>query len=572
MIPILYKRTDTDYTTEGLGRLGETLSCRCTVNLTTTQYELELEYPTDGALQKELKLGAQVLAVPFEGERPQPFDVAGISTGFKGRKVVHCRHIGYRLSGWTCKPFSASNAFDAMDRIQALEGDCGFIFYCESAQPTKGDYELTAPKSIRAVLLDIVKEYGGSLWFDGNKVVLRQGTLDLRTDLGYTLANEDGKVLADQNGAPLIWETRQATGEYFGLDLGTIVSEGKNMTDLKREADNTEQYTRVLAWYKGTAEDGSDVFHSGVSLIQLDSAPELYQKTKSVDMTKEAEALGIPITDGVMESLATDYIIAHMRELRGTESLQVSFTAAELQGARMESIRPMDIVTVIADSLPQPVEETVTQTVYDVLAEQYVSVSLGDTLPSLGTVLIKSAEGVSTDTEKAISDLQDTVSDLQDTVTEQAEAGPYTLNVGQVPGSSGTGYYYGVYDVGAAPADYQKALDAGREVEFVGYIGIMESLGTTNYAFRFRLTNSGYVSGSSANSWGLTFTDQSDSNYEMKLSGRQYRSGNMELTLRLSGGSIDGTSSDSRHWIGAAAEYAKLTPKSGIVYLILEGL
>lgn len=53
MVPILFDKSATTWTTNGLGRLSEAISCKVTEER-NGEYELEMQYPVSGPLFKYL--------------------------------------------------------------------------------------------------------------------------------------------------------------------------------------------------------------------------------------------------------------------------------------------------------------------------------------------------------------------------------------------------------------------------------------------------------------------------------------------------------------------------------------
>ena len=65
MIPCLYQNTETTFTTNGIGKLCDSMSARV-VEKRNGSYELKLTYPSDGLHAEELLEGAIILAKPSE--------------------------------------------------------------------------------------------------------------------------------------------------------------------------------------------------------------------------------------------------------------------------------------------------------------------------------------------------------------------------------------------------------------------------------------------------------------------------------------------------------------------------
>ena len=66
MIPILFEGTETEFTTNGLGRLADAISCRAVEEENAT-YELEMTYPVSGIHFQDIQEGRIILAQPHDG-------------------------------------------------------------------------------------------------------------------------------------------------------------------------------------------------------------------------------------------------------------------------------------------------------------------------------------------------------------------------------------------------------------------------------------------------------------------------------------------------------------------------
>ena len=74
MKPILFAEGQTNFTTNGLGRLPDAISCKVTEER-NGQYELHMEYPIDGQLIEEIKYSRIIYATSADGKSPQPFRI-----------------------------------------------------------------------------------------------------------------------------------------------------------------------------------------------------------------------------------------------------------------------------------------------------------------------------------------------------------------------------------------------------------------------------------------------------------------------------------------------------------------
>lgn len=224
MIPILFDKSATTWTTNGLGRLSEAISCKVTEER-NGEYELEMQYPVSGPLFKYLLNDNIIYAKAFEGTNDdhanQPFRIYKVSKPLSGKVTVSARHNSYRLS-YTPVGFVPSAQRSAKSSLSAItsaikDPSCPYKFSTDisSAALTFG---IDAPMSIRSALggdNGFIDTYGGEVkWDDFNVSILSSR----------------------------------------GRDNGVAIRYGKNLTDLKEEENIEKTYTAIFGYYKADAE------------------------------------------------------------------------------------------------------------------------------------------------------------------------------------------------------------------------------------------------------------------------------------------------------------------------------
>ena len=101
MIPCLYTETETAFTTNGIGKLCDTLSCYVTEKRNGS-YELKMTYSASGLHAEDLVEGNIILAKPSERATYQPFRIYKITTGadldrFRGILGMDMLHAAVRV-------------------------------------------------------------------------------------------------------------------------------------------------------------------------------------------------------------------------------------------------------------------------------------------------------------------------------------------------------------------------------------------------------------------------------------------------------------------------------------------
>jgi len=107
MTPVLYPKGETNFITDGLGRLTETVSCLVTEELNGV-YECSLKIPRNARLASALMNYEQTIiyTTHANGKAPQPFDVYRVDMTEEGIITVNAKHISRRLNRRIIKPYS----------------------------------------------------------------------------------------------------------------------------------------------------------------------------------------------------------------------------------------------------------------------------------------------------------------------------------------------------------------------------------------------------------------------------------------------------------------------------------
>ena len=116
--PILYNATETDFSHNGLGILGDCASCEVTEEANGS-FELAMTYPMDGIHYEDIADRAIIKAKADQFRDPQLFRVYAVSKPMSGIVTVLAEHISYDLSGIPVKPFSADSVALALSRLKS---------------------------------------------------------------------------------------------------------------------------------------------------------------------------------------------------------------------------------------------------------------------------------------------------------------------------------------------------------------------------------------------------------------------------------------------------------------------
>lgn len=201
MIPILYESNETTFTSLGLGRLRDCISCTVTEERNGI-YECDFEYPVNGVNYSLIKPG-RVIAVEHDDTNDvQPFDIMSSSKPIGGVVSFHAVHISYRMSKMVASGSNINSLPAAFAMLSNSTPANPFVF--QSDLTNTDGYMASAngiPKSVRQMLGgeegSILDTYGGEFKFDKWTVNLmnNRGTMkDFTIRYGVDLANYNEEV------------------------------------------------------------------------------------------------------------------------------------------------------------------------------------------------------------------------------------------------------------------------------------------------------------------------------------------------------------------------------------------
>lgn len=309
MVPILFLQHNTDFSTNGVGRLTDAVECIVTEERNGV-YELETVYPITGARYSDIDVGMIIGARHDDAGDVQPFRIYKITRPISGLVRIYARHISYDLNKIVVTPFSAGSLAEALDGITShAVQNCPFTFTTDKI--VNSPLSVDVPTSVRSILGgmegSILDLYGGEYEFDGYNVILHL--------------------------------TR-------GVDSDVTIRYGKNLTDLTAEADGEGSVSAVVAYWRGADADGNETVIYMPYAIAADVGTagayvnengeeygnedgEIYEGvlnpmlTTPLDLSEKFEE---PPTQAELEAAAEEWINSHAT-VTPSESLSISFVA-----------------------------------------------------------------------------------------------------------------------------------------------------------------------------------------------------------------------------------------------------
>ena len=405
MIPILYENSETEFVSNGIGRLRDITSCVVTEERNGI-YECDFEMPIDGAHFDDVQIGRIIAVEHDESGDVQPFDIVSYSRPISGTVQFHAVHISYRQSKMTASGTDINSLTDAFSMLRNSTPSNPFTYWTNksgNAYMSAGDGE---PRSVRQFLGgvegSILDTYGGEYEWDKFTVKL--------------------------------WAQR-------GEDRTLTIRYGVNMLDYTDETDASESYNAVLPFWKGTDESGNELIVKG-SMVSSDM-PTQSGRTECVPLNLSDKFETKPTVEAV-EQMGADHM-ASVRSYLPATSIKVDFVRLTdspeySKFAELQQCRLCDTVRVIFPTYNQESRYKVVKTEYDVLLERYTALELGTLSTSLSEAL-----GISDSSQKSGGvKLQNIVIAQQHTLTTTLTASNGTTTYGTYTVSKNGFYPAGV--------------------------------------------------------------------------------------------------------------------------------
>ena len=361
MIPILYKADATNFASYGIGALPDTISCEVTEERNGA-YECVVKYPVTGMNYSEIKRERIIKAKPSDTGSPQAFRIYRVTTPINGIVKIYAQHISYDLAAiatpqWESTPITPQLAIEEV--FDNALTPHRFTFQTDYTEAKA--FAVSKPKSLRAVLGgeegSVLSLWGGEFEWDNFKVIHHQGR---------------------------------------GHNNGVVIEYGKNLTKFEHDSDISDVYTDLLPYAVTEDEDGNEtVITLAEQILQIGKTTLSQRKTLIKDFTDSFDIDAV-ITENLLREKAQKYLENNPLGME-TPTLTISFEALWKQpeyAAVLERVALCDTVTVRHSELGISEHVKVIKTVYDTLAEKYVSITLGSAKASLLSTISDTAQSI----------------------------------------------------------------------------------------------------------------------------------------------------------------------------------
>lgn len=337
----LFPPTATSFDTNGLGSLGEAISCIVTEERNGS-FELEMVYPVTGKHYNDIEKRSILYVKPNPVDPPQAFRIYAYTKPMDGLVTYQAEHISYDLAGYPVKAFSASScsqAFVSLKNSSVISHP--FTFWTDKSNA--GSIRVTTPTPTRSVLGgsedSILEIFGGEYKFNNFEVRLYN---------------------------------------HRGMNRGVVIRYGKNLIDIKQEESISEVYTDILPYWYGEVDEiptlvtlpeltiATSTAYNFHRILPLDMSSSFQEKPFVVDL-REAANEWIKQNDPSTPTASFEVSFAQLEQTEEYANL-----------ALLERVELCDEVTVEYPDFGISATAKVTKTVYDVMSESYSSVTLGD--------------------------------------------------------------------------------------------------------------------------------------------------------------------------------------------------
>lgn len=357
MIPILYDSNETLFTSNGLGRLRDCISCTVTEERNGI-YEVDFEYPITGANFDLIQLGRIIGVTHDESDDIQPFDIVSYSRPIDGVVTFHCTHISYRQSKMVSY---ASGITSLADAFQAFDDTC---------YPSGNPFTYFTDK----------ESTGYVAAFDGTPRSIRS-----------LLGGVEGSIL-DAYGGEYEWDkffvrlhSARGTQRNFSIRYGV------NMTDFQDDTDYSEAYNTCVPFWKssdgtvvmgGEVSSGQGIIGNGDKCVPLDLTDKFEDQPSIADL----------------ESMAAS-IMASNRTYLPSQNIKVDFIRLQDEAGfdQFDSLlqcKLCDSIKVIFPHYDMSAYYKIVKTTWNVLLDRYESMELGNLSTTLAEALgVSSSSG-----------------------------------------------------------------------------------------------------------------------------------------------------------------------------------
>lgn len=373
MIPRIYNNSFTTYESNGLGLLVDAISCQVTEE-SNGDFELTLVYPVEGSFFYALKQDNLIKADASDSLKGQLFRIDTISKPLNGQVAVYAKHISFDL---------AKNSLNEDVNEKNIK--------CENA----GKHMLKK------------SDADSRFSIESNIEMLGNYSMDRKTDCLSAIAGTKGSLIDTFGNGPKLLRDNFTISVLTrrGKDNNTLIAYKKNITGFTLEED----YTEIINIIKPYATYTEDEVEKTLYIDEIGVKSPRYiegdiVKSQWIDFSDKFDEDETP-TKEKLKNLAEKYFnnnncdLPKMTYKIEFQPLSQTEEYKEEGLYELEHIGMDDSVYIVNSKYGIRDQARVIKTTYNVLAEKYISIELGDPKTTLGSIINKSNEDAVTKDE-----------------------------------------------------------------------------------------------------------------------------------------------------------------------------
>lgn len=421
MIPILYKATETEFKTNGIGRLSDAVSCTVT-EVRNGNYKLSMQYPANGRHAKHIRPGNIVFATHDSRKKPQPFDIVSADVDMQGLIQVEAQHISRRLK-YARYNFDVLNMGGPILNMESLteglqngtdgQGANKYIagvwpFTCMS--DIDDDYiiallGLTDEDTLSPPPFAIGGNVYDTLLSSSDGMLTRKVSMTASGDYLTTGYGDCGDYLFDMYDVKLLKDR--------GQDNGVKLRTGVNVRRMVATHNDTEAITAAMPVWTGADAITGQRASWGLRDLEPESDGVVYGDTSygyhRVALVDLSGVFEQKPTSSEMRREAARYLKEHSENVESSYvSYSVDIVPSNVRMAYIQSADLCDTVTVEDEASGTWQKLKVVEVTYDVLADMYTHIVVGRREKTVPELLERKNQVWIDKTEKSLTQVSDT--------------------------------------------------------------------------------------------------------------------------------------------------------------------
>jgi phage minor structural protein len=353
MIPILYEKNETEFTSNGLCRLRDCTKCEV-VEERNSIYECDFDYPVDGINFEQIRLGRIIAVEHDDTDDIQPFDIVSYTKPINGVVSFHAVHISYRQSKIVTSGQNVTTLEAAFAMLKSGLPSNPFTYWSDQFSTATFPLADNIPRSVRECLGgtegSILDTYGGEYEWDKFTVKL--------------------------------WNSR-------GSDVDFVIRYGLNMTEYNDETDSSESYSAIIPYWVGQDANNNQIVVKG-ALQTYGTTVSGRVDAVAMDFSQDFES-DVQPTAAQLEALARQKLADNQPQL-AAQTIKVGFARLQDTGeyGQFQNLLKCKLCDTVRVEFPRynmSGRFKIVKTAYDVLLDRFTSMELGTLQTTLSEAL-----------------------------------------------------------------------------------------------------------------------------------------------------------------------------------------